>query len=100
MLFFDSSSLTQDAERLAMDRQRLESAHLKYAMLNVCSWYPSLSVEDAVFRATDVDDTVLEFSKKYYLLFSSKYAGYYFSCLLLVCLSHAVILLHNDVGHS
>ena len=98
--FVDSSSLTQDAEHLAMDRRRLESAHLKYTMFNVCSWYPSLSVEDTVFRAADVNDTVLEFLKKYYLLFFSKYGGYYFSCLLLVCWSHAVILLQNDVGHS
>ena len=69
-------SFVQDAERLAMDRRRLELAHLKYAILKVCSWYPeSLCVKDIVFMPGNVDELVLEFSKKYYLLFSSKYAG-------------------------
>ena len=70
-----SVSSVQDAERLGMDRRRLELAHLKYAILNVCSWYPSLCVKDIVFVPGNVDERVLEFSKKYYLLFSSKYAG-------------------------
>ncbi len=58
-----------------MDRRRLELAHFKFAILNICSWYPSLSAKDVVFTPGNVDEAVLEFSKKYYFLFSSKYAG-------------------------
>ena len=28
-------------QRLPMDHRRLEKAHLQYAILNVCNWYPS-----------------------------------------------------------
>ena len=64
---------TQD--RLAMDRCRLEMAHFKYAVLNVCSWYPVLSTCDVVIKPGEQDEAVLHFTDKYYQCYSTKYAG-------------------------
>ncbi len=58
-----------------MDRRRLETAHFKYAVLTVCSWYPALSICDVVIKPGQQDEAVLHFTDKYYQCYSTKYAG-------------------------
>ena len=41
-----------------MDRRRLGIAHLKYTMLNVCTWYSELSISEVGIIAGKVDDTI------------------------------------------
>jgi hypothetical protein len=67
-----------------MDRRRLEMAHLKYAMLNVCSWYSELSINQVGITASKVDDTILQFSSIYYSCFSSKYSRKVISITILL----------------
>lgn len=50
-------------------------AHLKYAMLSVCTWYSELSVSQVGIIAGKVDDTIQEFTSRYYSCFSSKYSS-------------------------
>lgn len=63
------------AERLSMDRRRLEIAHLKYAVLNVCSWYSDLSINTLAITPGQVDDMIQRFTCQYYSCFSAKYAS-------------------------
>ena len=59
-----------------MDRRRLEVAHLQYAILTVCSWYPqNLQVCQVVVTPGRIDDMVADFTKSYYSCFSAKYAS-------------------------
>ena len=41
-----------------MDRRRLEMAHLKFAVLNVCNWYSDLSFSDVVIKPVDLDENM------------------------------------------
>ena len=51
-------------------------AHLQYAVVTVCSWYPqNLQVCQVGVTPSNVDDMIAEFTKRYYLCFSSKYAS-------------------------
>ena len=74
MVYTFSVSTQATTDRLAMDRRRLEMAHMKYALLNVCGWYPSLSVSEMVIRPGQFDEMIVPFSDQYYSCFSAKYA--------------------------
>lgn len=68
----ESSSSSRDA----MDRRRLEMAHLEYAVLRVCSWYPHhFDVSRLSFQPGSVDDTIDAICAGYHIAFSTKYAG-------------------------
>ena len=41
-----------------MDRRRLEIAHLKYVVLNVCRWYSDLSINTLAITPGQVDDMI------------------------------------------
>ena len=74
-LYLCSSSETT-FNRQSMDRRRLEMAHLQYAVITVCSWYPqNLQVCQVGITPSKVDDMIAEFTKSYYLCFSAKYAS-------------------------
>lgn len=69
-------STQECTDRSTMDRQRLEMAHLKYAILNVCQWYsPHLSVKEVKTVPGKIDDTISVFTSVYYSCFSSRYAS-------------------------
>ena len=58
-----------------MDRRRLESAHIRYAMLRVTQWYPDdLSVAQLVFHSNP-SLTLLEFTPIFQKLFHGTYSG-------------------------
>ena len=48
---------------------------MKYAMLNVCTWYSNLSINQLEIVAGKVDDTILHFTSLYYSCFSEKYSS-------------------------
>ncbi len=58
-----------------MDRRRLEDAHLKFAVLQVVSWYPETLQFGEVDLSSDVNDCLERFTGMYYSHFSKKYAG-------------------------
>ena len=61
--------------RLRMDRRRLESAHIRYAILRVIQSYPDqLSVASTVFHS-NTSATLLEFTPTFQRLFHEKYSG-------------------------
>ena len=65
-----------DVERRAsMDRCRLEDAHLKFAVLQVISWYPDLLHLKEVPMTSSVNEMLKTFTSSYYTLFTAKYAG-------------------------
>ena len=63
------------AQRLLLDRRRLEDAHFQYAVLNVVLWYPS------TFKLCDLplhggtQETLLRLSDSYFEAFMKKYSG-------------------------
>jgi hypothetical protein len=65
------------SNRNAMDRRRLEMAHLEYAVLYVCSWYPDdFQKSKLPFKPGSIDDTIDSVCCIYHTAFSSKYAGW------------------------
>lgn len=61
--------------RLRMDRRRLESAHIRYAILKVIQSYSDqLSVASTVFHSNP-SVTLLEFTPTFQKLFHGKYSG-------------------------
>ena len=61
-------------DRLKLDRHRLECGHLLFAALKVCKWYPGI-ISQLDFELGEFDKLLLDMVPKYYLAFSSKYAG-------------------------
>ena len=60
-----------------MDRRRLEMAHLEYAVLRVCSWYPDhFQVSKLPFKPGSIDATIDAVCAVYHMAFSTKYAGW------------------------
>ena len=81
----DNSSAPDELEWSKLDRRRLSSAHFKYAILQVASWYPGdLNVSDIVF-STDVYQTLLDFTRdfKMYSIENTQVPLYY--ALLYMC---------------
>lgn len=78
----DNSSAPDELKRSKLDRRRLLSAHFKYAILQVASWYPGdLSVSDIVF-STDVYQTLLDFTPRFQNVFHRKYSGTSLLCIV------------------
>lgn len=67
------SSHHLDGRRLKLDRRRLETAHFRYAMLVVASWYPT-DLPMPTF-GSDIGMTLLEFTPLYHKAFHSNYSG-------------------------
>ena len=64
--------------RIALDRRRLEMAHLQYALLQVCGWYPDqLHISKIAITPGDFDATITYVAEVYYSLFAEKYASKY-----------------------
>ena len=63
------------AQRLLLDRRRLEDAHFQYAVLNIVLWYPS------TFKLCDLplhggtQETLLQLSESYFEAFMQNYSG-------------------------
>lgn len=64
-----------DLDRLAMDRRRLEKAHLQYAILVVRNWYSS--EEAMTLTPGKIDEDITRFTVLYHSLFMQKYASKY-----------------------
>ena len=81
IIFCYVSSTSRDHERIGLDRRRLEIAHLQYAALVVQDWYPeSFSLFDTTFLSGELDKSIEDISKKWYILFSAKYSGKAYTC--------------------
>lgn len=64
--------------RIALDHRRLEMAHLQYALLQVCGWYPDqLHTSKIAIIPGDFDATIAYVGGVYYSLFAEKYASKY-----------------------
>lgn len=61
-------------QRMRLDRHRLESAHLKYAILNTQSKYPCTAVSSLPIH-TDLSTTLATFTIAFYEAFSDRYSG-------------------------
>lgn len=62
----------------ALDCRRLEMAHLQYALLQVCGWYPDqLHTSKIAITPGDLDVTITTIGEVYYSLFVEKYASMY-----------------------
>lgn len=63
-------------DRKALDRRRLEMAHLQYALLRVCEWYPDkLHMSKVAITPGDLDAAITTVGEVYYSLFAEKYAS-------------------------
>lgn len=63
------------SNRLKLDRRRLTTAHLRYAVLRVASMYPEgFNTCDVVIDA-DINTTLDAITPKFFSLFRSRYAG-------------------------
>ena len=62
-------------KRASMDRRRLEDAHLKFAVLQVVSWYPEALTLGEVDLSSSVSECLGRVTGTYYSQFSKKYAG-------------------------
>ena len=60
--------------RIRLDRRRLESAHLKFAVLTTQSHYPNMWLGPVCVH-TDLSKTLVEFTVTYYKAFTHKYSG-------------------------
>ena len=73
-----------------MDRQRCEMAHLEYAVLGVCYWYPDhFQVSKLPFKPGSIDATMDAVCAAYHVAFSKKYAGW---LLLLIIIVNEIII--------
>ena len=58
-----------------MDRRRLEDAHLKYAVMNVVSWYPSSTFQlEDLDMSMSINNLLSSVTASYYSTFTSKYS--------------------------
>jgi len=58
-----------------MDRRRLESAHIRFAMLKVAQWYPDdIDIAKIIFH-NNPSSTLLEFTPIFQKLFHRVYSG-------------------------
>ena len=58
-----------------MDRRRLEAAHLKYALLQTVAEYPNIFSDSDMVVSTDIQETLQQFTFKYYSGFQNGYSG-------------------------
>ena len=72
---FPCSGAIDVERRASMDRRRLEDAHLKFAVLQVISWYPDSLHLTEVPITSSVNEMLKTFTSTYYNLFNAKYAG-------------------------
>ena len=75
--------------RIRLDRRRLETAHLKYAMLKTQSRYGA-TLSSSIPMQTDFCKTLEKFTPLYYEAFTSKYAGV---CKILLLSVNIIIML-------
>lgn len=61
-------------EWIRLHRHRLESAHLKYAMLNVQNRYPDL-LEQPIIVTGEVKKNLMNFTPLFYKAFCSRYSS-------------------------
>lgn len=59
-----------------MDRRRFEAAHLKYASLQMATWYPEATSYNQITFEGDVKDTLNEIMPAL-CSFEARYAGLY-----------------------
>lgn len=62
-------------ERQQLDRRRFETAHLKYACLQLASRYPEAIRPDAIAVEADITTTLKEITPPLFHMFEAKYAG-------------------------
>lgn len=77
--------------REVLDRRRLEMAHLQYALLQVCGWYPDkLPTSQVAITPGDLDATITTVGEVYYSLFAAKYASKHseniLNCAMYTCI--------------
>lgn len=75
--------------RQHMDRRRLEEAFMQYALLRVCSWYPSVIKIDILFLHEGLTQTLRDMIPLFLRSFSQRNAGLY-SCRCTVISTHYV----------
>ena len=61
------------SDRRSLDRRRLESAHLRFAILTIQESFPEIFSDKAI--TPDVQTILAEINYKFYLAFRQKYAG-------------------------
>jgi len=61
-------------QRIRLDRRRFESAHLKYAMLNIQRCYPTLSTLSITVTG-EIKETMLSFTPAFYQAFCKEYSS-------------------------
>lgn len=78
----------QYAERLALDRRRLEATHLRYAVLQVASYYPNdFGMTTRIYP--DLKVTLEYITPLFFSLFRSNYSGKYITThIAIVIVSH------------
>ena len=74
--------------RARLDRRRLETGHLKYAMLMTQSRYPGIA-PCPIPMAADITYTLQKFTPPFYDAFTRRYSGEECLCLLFVKVMHA-----------
>ena len=62
-----------------MDRRRFEAAHLKFACLQMATWYPEAISFDSVKFEGDLTATLDKVTPSLFCAFEAKYAGSYLS---------------------
>ena len=62
-------------ERQQLDRRRFETAHFKYACLQLASRYPEAIRPEAVAFEADITSTLKEITPPLFRMFEAKYAG-------------------------
>ena len=60
--------------RIRLDRRRFESAHLKYAMLNILNHYPKIAKVPITMTA-DIAHMLQIFTPVFYSAFCERYSG-------------------------
>lgn len=60
-----------------MDRRRFEAAHLKYASLQVATWYPEAISYSSIKFGGDVTDTLNKITPALLLSFEANYASWF-----------------------
>ena len=62
-------------ERQQLDRRRFETAHLKYACLQLASRYPEAIRSEGVAVEADMANTLKDITPPLFQMFEAKYAG-------------------------
>ena len=67
--------------RYSLDRRRVEDAYYQYALLRICSWYPSiLRIEDLPLHSNTAD-SIQSIMNLYHEAFMRKYCGKGYLCI-------------------